>query len=1628
MPTFRRSPRRLRQKQRKEEDGSFNFQPDSAATTTVSAAVVGGGERSGNREVSYRITKKPSYFHSDHEDDSTNSDNDNDDDNSYKRRFFRTSPKKKTRKSLQHQEKVSSVSSTRGSMLLSREYDEKSISHVIEKEFVPFHTMKHSYAKGLEKVEHSKKGDGKDGLYINESNVLPPQAQSQLGISARNSFTNYNYNQDNGDTDDGDNDEDDDDESLRSINSLKISAMNKAKRREFIKQHLKQESRKEGTASPFEKNIQPSSSFTSSHLILPPRIESATETFETFRQGARGDDPRSDCEYVDPWAPHVTLDGKDVIEDQDDDMFDFPSDPFAEFDAQRAIDVQKEKISGSMHVVNKVFGFTPTRKGIGKSRIGDMDKEEKEDTNSKDDSSSKDINGALRPPSPFLPHDDMDTTRDSSEIAIAPPPLDRHIIRSTKKEVDRTSLPMMKLQSPTKRLSPTKSTRLKNLQNDRPMKDVSFPTSSEESISSSIGESIEECPSLHLVHISDFIKLDETERVQAYSDLLNVAAETMKDVDEKRQEILDMNSKVDDLVKRVTEMENDRETFEKKNEIAKKEILHMRGIIKSNSLSMSKSGNLSSGSSMAIAPDELAMLKSELESKDIIIEALKKSMEEWKNQEQQTRQALDKFTVPGIDIGEKPYYTKAEVEIIRKRLIQAQENAVKDYEARMAELKRKCDEVVAEKESKLKHQSSLINEQKAMISEARQEIQEKERLINDLRTDASRTHLPEYNNTSRGDMVEEKDGENTYAHSSQTRSTRVLDVNIPTGTVKARVTMAASRAMKNASIVGGYSPFGKSKSVQDSPHKSSIGHSEDSNRTSSSVHTVRDDQNHEMGDSLEKLRTTLEAEIKKISSDKNECISSLELEKEKLLVELDKAKKEKEDAEHQIEELLKVQREKIDAMEEEKLEIEKQLLDLGLEDLSQVRKCINENNELKAELSVLNQQLDSQPSRKLTKEDENKFADIEESYRAEIEGLICEKKEIENRVVMMEISHKEILDKLAQEKEEYKRMYHESHATHEEEMSTLMTQKKAFENQIADLEARLAAIETKNGSNDSTSKMSNVEGQDEDEDLKHEVGEATCEMDTTVNNSNKAGSHELDDMIKKNQRLLQKIKSLENEIETVSGLLEETIMSIKEKDDEIEALRDGSNNGKGVLGVLSGQGAKGTEHKKVKNYSHYTDEEIKQLERICKLHQLTIIRQRSQAKAMKIELDEATSNVEKYKTEIKINEEKVSILETQFAELNETKNKNPENTSDASNDANEDAGRCSIVKVDAAYLSSLQDKASKDKATIDSLINEKRILKDRIETMKEKLNAESILRAKVDDLSSSLEARELELKQLEEAYKTRRLIVQRGATGSIDNPYNIYEDDVCTMGELKEIISHRDKTIAQLKSQITHLEHSLKTAGPRGAIINLRRVSLLQEMQDSIIRRLNVLLTRLDDDNDTREDGDEEFLSPSKPFLISMTDKLSLLHDYQKISLHLIESRLSNEIESLRSNGETVELSKEVVARFELTLKTLESTKNEFDSLLEEFNSELQQHNIKLSTKNSLIENLLSKDRERRSAIETLEKELEILKGLSEYQSINMGVMARFKECANLELQLKEKEMVIKRLNDVIEEYRYENQ
>ena len=86
---------------------------------------------------------------------------------------------------------------------------------------------------------------------------------------------------------------------------------------------------------------------------------------------------------------------------------------------------------------------------------------------------------------------------------------------------------------------------------------------------------------------------------------------------------------------------------------------------------------------------------------------------------------------------------------------------------------------------------------------------------------------------------------------------------------------------------------------------------------------------------------------------------------------------------------------------------------------------------------------------------------------------------------------------------------------------------------------------------------------------------------------------------KQKHELRSEVVTLKNEVDEVGDLLEQTILSIKEKDDEIDALRENKKK-KGVLGRFGGGSAppKST----IENLSKYTDEEIQELERICKLY------------------------------------------------------------------------------------------------------------------------------------------------------------------------------------------------------------------------------------------------------------------------------------------------------------------------------------------------------------------------------------------------------------------------------------------
>jgi len=1376
MKKFRRSPRRSQRC--KKEDGSFNFAPPSTLNSN-------------------------SYAQSDSDVDSSS-----DDDASYKRSFFRKSPTKKTRKGLQSQEMMSPV---------KRQDDVLDVGahDVIETQFVPFQAIK----------SHFSTGDGNDG----EEGGNEDRKKAARRLSGDSDYV---------DTDG------DDDASFRSMNSLKIGAMNKAKRREFIKYHLKQESRKSdngGAATPsdsFQPSVKPSSSFTK-RTILPSRSEASSQNFNSF-QSVPSDEKSS---FVDLWAPNVSLDDKDSHAPAD---FDFPSDPFAEFDAQYAVDVEKDKKNRTSNpVTNRVFGFTPTRKKATPNNIIDRKKVAPLKI------PAVFVQAAPPPPPLPLPADiDLDVTQDSSQIALASPQLDRRKFRYEKQKVSSPDVPLAhNLPS----FTPSPKTGFHSPYPTRPMNDVNIdPSSDDASVSSSIGESVETATDLPVLHMSDFMNLDEPDRVQAYCDLFEVAGDTMKDVEDKRVEIQSMGKKVDKLVDRVTEMENDKERFLKKDINSKKEISKLKSILETNGIYEGSSADGETLSSVGGAPNEIGMLRTELESKDIIIEALQRSMDEWKSQEKFTKEAIERTKAAQVGIGDKSQFTNAEVEEYRVQLMQTQQKAIEEIEAKAAEDKRGRDEMIAKKEKQLAEQSALILKQKTVIHEARQEIQQKNRTIDDLRTDVSSRDSTISELKSKlsdvGDMVEleavhaeldkskqlvkelqqERDsfsgaqsvGSSTVnsdqrSESAVQRAKRAFD--IPSGTVRARVAMAASRAIKNtapgnphqdSSVKRSLAKFNGSavpSTFSSNTWKPAI---QNGKGVSEEEHQKVLSQLREKTAVVDNLQSEMKTEIRELVAEKIECEQHLEEVKSAHRIDMGKLRDRSAAYEKRMKELEESHNTEVKMKREEKKNLEQRLKSLEMSRNTQISDVTAENASLEQQVSILQSKLNSldsgiingtTSSGKITKEDENKFADLEEGYKFEIEGLMAEKKELKKQIAQAEAAHNDEFQRLVEDKADYKRVAEELQDTHNEEISRLSAEKRYFEQHISTLEQDLRDAEERYSqeAQESRSRVGNS-----DDIVTHEVGEATCEAEAASASTTSPASHEVENMRKENVRLEERVKALRDEIETVGGLLEETIMSIKEKDDEIEALRDNANANAGLLGRFGGQGGRAAEQKKITNLSQYTDDEIKQLERICKLHQLTIIRQRSQANAMMKQLSESRAD-----------KEKIAVLEAQFAEVNkalESKEVNPS----VSADSGRNKGPTSIIKVDAAYVSSLEEKSKNNQGRMEELQNEIRILKERIETMKEKMNIDMVLRGQVDDLTMALEARELEIKSLEEAYSSRRSLVYRSSlkmslSSRNSSMKNLNEADSeyeeLTADELREIVAERDRMIKQLKSKVAGL-------------------------------------------------------------------------------------------------------------------------------------------------------------------------------------------------------------------------------
>ena len=208
------------------------------------------------------------------------------------------------------------------------------------------------------------------------------------------------------------------------------------------------------------------------------------------------------------------------------------------------------------------------------------------------------------------------------------------------------------------------------------------------------------------------------------------------------------------------------------------------------------------------------------------------------------------------------------------------------------------------------------------------------------------------------------------------------------------------------------------------------------------------------------------------------------------------------------------------------------------------------------------------------------------------------------------------------------------------------------------------------------------------------------------------------------------------------------------------------------------------------------------------------------------------------------------------------------------------------------------------------------------------------------------------------------------------------------------------------------------------AILDLHKVTVLQEIQDASIRRLDVLMRQITESASFLDTGDTKVSS----FILPLGEKLCLMQDYLKVSLHLLESRLSNEIESAKAgisiDRGILELDDAMLLRFNRIEEVMKEIENQSKESIELLTKEVEHQDIKISAKDTVIERLLSTERKLKDEVNSMQAEIDVFKGLQSFSSVNIGVMARFKECAKLEDKLKEKNEIIRYLKKEIDELR----
>jgi len=563
--------------------------------------------------------------------------------------------------------------------------------------------------------------------------------------------------------------------------------------------------------------------------------------------------------------------------------------------------------------------------------------------------------------------------------------------------------------------------------------------------------------------------------------------------------------------------------------------------------------------------------------------------------------------------------------------------------------------------------------------------------------------------------------------------------------------------------------------------------------------------------------------------------------------------------------------------------------------------------------------------------------------------------------------------------------------------------------------------------------------------------------------------------------LLERIKLLDSEIADVSGLLAETMSSMKESGSDIRPFAPPMKESwsdirpfapptpdKGSVGanLMTGLGRFSRRHRKVlAEVCDDTSEtqaesdaaekaaEKQQLERIIKMHQITVLRQRKEIRTLRKGDEDNRSAMDIITEELEAKEEKISALENQFIVLNEAKENGANMISSFPTKCLTDK-RTSIIQIDAAYVSTLESNASDNSKTIQELRTKLDIEQAQSISLTHKMREEKNLCDQITNLTIKVQARDATILAMEKSYKLHisnlsadsklraKATARRQATAKRYNilSYLTCEEDhtepsqseidteSCDDGGegsnvLRRQLVSKEATISELQSQISTLERKQKdtavplNGGKKEAILSLRKVTLLQEMLDASSRHLNVVLTRLED---------TKCATPDMKFLLSVCDKSSLMQHYITVSLRLLESRLSIELESIRLNkvnGEE-EADHVIQARFDQTLKSLGESEQEVKSYLDQLKLDIDHQNIQIVAKDGIIEGLMKNDKSTHIMLKELQSEFDIVKSMGNYSSVNEEVMSKFRECTQLESEIQEKERIINRLNHIIDEYR----